>query len=223
MRWTRNLLFSLGLGLGLATPAAATITGGVVTGGFSFDNGGTFVKLTPPFTESDPDNTVGSNNFNDLNLYGFDEDQNIVLAAPLSVNVLADGLGGGGGAGQLAAGTTVASHYVFYDPAGSTTRRQIATVTFDSDVLAILTSRANLEASDFLANTGVTYLSPGLRGLEGPDTASISNFREIALDWSAGTPGDYIRVLTTFSPVPEPAPLALWAFAGLAWRARRRR
>ena len=52
--------------------AHATITGGGVTSG-----GGTFQELSVPFTESTPDNTVGVDNFQSLNLYAFNEDQNI--------------------------------------------------------------------------------------------------------------------------------------------------
>jgi hypothetical protein len=82
-------------------------------------------------------------------------------------------------------------------------------VNFDSDVLGIITSTTNLADSDFLANTGVNYLNPGLRGLEAGDSVTISGARQITFATTAGTPGDYVRVLTAFSPAaaaaPEPA------------------
>ncbi len=212
----------LGALLLAASPAAATVIGGAVTGGYSFDNGGVFVKLTVPFTESDPDNTVGQNSLQSLNLFAFDEDQNIVLPAPLDVSQIADGMGGSAGEGTLAAGTTVASHYIAFDPAGSIRRSQVGTVTFDSDILAVISSSALLTASDFLANTGVTYQAPGLRGLEGGDSVTITGLREVTVDWAANTPGDYVRVLTTFSPVPEPGPVALLACAAAAFAFRTR-
>ena len=40
------------------TSVSATIVSGSVTGGQSLTQGGTFIKLSVPFTESDPDNTV---------------------------------------------------------------------------------------------------------------------------------------------------------------------
>jgi hypothetical protein len=200
----------------LSTPATATasIIGGSITSG---GPGAQFIELTLPFT-ANPNNTVGNNTFQDNNLYGFDEDQNIVLAAPLEVDIVPLG------STTLAAGTTVASHYIFFDPVnGSIDGR----VDFDSDIVAIITSTARLTASDFLANTGVTYLSPGARGLEGNDQVTISGLRQIRFDTTASTPGDYVRVLTAYSPgaVPEPATMTLLcvAMATGAVRMRSRR
>ena len=183
--------------------ANATILSGAVTSG-----GGSFIKLGVPFTESTPDNTVGDNTFQNTNLYGFDEGQNIVISHVLNVDDLADGLGGGMGPGSLAIGTVVASHYVFFDPAGTSSQK--GWVNFDSDILAVISSTAKLAASDFLIHTGVTYLNPAARGLESGDTVSITGMRQIGVDWTASSPGDYVRVLTTFSPaVPEPSSLGL--------------
>jgi len=187
----------------ISVPASATITGGTVTGGTAHPAGGTFVKLSVPLANPlGPPNSVGNDTFQSPNLYGFDEDQNIVLAAPLTVDV---------GNSPIPAGSTVASHYIFFDPGPSQT--MLGTVDFDSDVLGILTSRNNLAASDFLANTGVNYLNPTLRGLEVGDSVTISGARQILFNTQASTPGDYVRVLTTFSPaaVPEPGSGALLA------------
>lgn len=196
-----------------ASVSQATIISGEVTVG-----SGSFIKLSVPFTESTPTNTVGNNTFQNTNLYGFDEGQNITITVDLAVDDLADGLGGGIGSGIIANGTVVASHYIFFDPAG--TARQEGFVEFDSDIVGILSSTANLAASDFLINTGVTYLNPGARGLESTDTVTITGLRQISVNWLASTPGDYIRVLTEFSPgavtpVPAPSILALMGI-GLA-------
>lgn len=199
-----------------AVPASASIIGGTIISG---SPGAAFVKLSVPFTESTPDNTVGNDTFQSNNLYGFDEDQNIVLGGPLTVDIVP------GGPLTLPVGTTVASHYIFFDPVTGTIN---GTVDFDSRIVAIITTTDLLLASDFLANTGVTYLNPGLRGLEPGDVATISGAQQIRLVASASTPGDYIRVLTEYSPggqVPEPATLALVALgmvaAGLRGRATR--
>jgi hypothetical protein len=89
--------------------------------------------------------------------------------------------------------------------------------------LGIITDTTDLAASDFLANTGVNYLNPGARDLEAGDSVTISGARQILFDTFASSPGDYVRVLTAFSPAaaaPEPASLLrLMALADL----RRRR
>jgi hypothetical protein len=213
-QWT---LAAVVAAIALSGPAHATILGGTVTGGTAFGAGGTFVKLTPPLSNPfGPPNSVGNDTFQSPNLYGFDEDQNILLGGPLFVDV---------GASPIPGGSTVASHYVFFDP--GPTQSMIGTVDFDSDVLAIITSTGLLAASDFLANTGVNYLNPGARGLEPGDSVTISGLKQIRFATTAATPGDYVRVLTKFSPaaVPEPGTFAflgtgLAGFAGLYWRRR---
>ena len=191
----------------ISTQASATITSGSVTSG-----GGSFVKLSLPFTESTPGNTVGNDTFQTLDLYGFDEGQNINITTDINVNILADGLGGGSSAGVVTAGSTVASHYIFFDPLNFVS--QAGTVSFDSEIYGVITSSANLAASDFLINTGVTYLNAGLRGLEGGDSVTITGLKTISVNWTASSPGDYIRVLTDYSPGASvvPVPAAIWFF-----------
>lgn len=192
-------------------PVSATIVSGAVTGGDSFNVGGTFIKLSVPFTDSNPFNSVGDDNFQSSNLYGFDEGQNIDITVELAVDIIADGLGGGSGPGVVPMGSTVASHYIFYDPLLISS--QIGTIEFDSNIFGIMTSTGNMSASDFLINTGVNYLNPIARGLESIDTITITGLQTITVDWTAGNPGDYIRVLTDFSPgAVVPVPAAVWLF-----------
>jgi len=171
-----------------AIPARATIIAGGVANSAMY--GGRFIKLTVPLSNPlGPPNSVGQDNFNQPNLYGFDEDQNILLTRSLSTDV---------GKNPLPPGTTVASHYVFFDPGSP--EDILGTVEFDSHILAVITSTDNLAASDFLAKTGVHYLNPGARGLEAGDYVSISGPNEITFNTRASSPGDYVRVLTEFSP-----------------------
>ncbi|MDX2465499.1 MAG: PEP-CTERM sorting domain-containing protein [Porticoccus sp.] len=199
----------------------------LIIGGSSIteDNKGQFIELSTPFTESNPNNTVGQNNFNNANLYAFNEDQNIILPGQITVDILADGT-----PGFLNTNTVVASHYVFFDPKNA--KRQTGFVDFDAPILAILIQTFTLSATDFLMNNNVNYLSPTLRGLESGDIVGIDDNLDYRLniDWFAGTPGDYIRVLTAQSPdagdprppegIPEPTTLLLLSLGLIALRLR---
>ncbi len=197
----------------LAAPASATIVGGAVTG-FG-DPGAAFVILNPAPAQ------VGLDNQESIDLFGFNEGQNIAIAAQLGVDV----------GNNPQAGDIVASHYVFFDPADRT--RIQGYVDFDSDIFGVITSTNLLIASDFLISNGVTYNSPALRGLEpNEDFVSIGqdgngDFRRLFIDFTADSPGDYVRVLTTRSPgaeIPEPGMVAIFglALAGLGLRMRRK-
>jgi len=194
----KKLLTAVGLvaGIALSSAASATIIGGTVWGGSAYGQGGEFVDLG----YSPSGLTVGNNNHQDPNLYAFDEDQNIVLDADLAIDE---------GGSSIAAGEQVASHYIFFDPAGGTT--VTGWVDFDAEILGVITDTNKLDASDFLINNDVTYLNPNLRGLENNDNVFIDDSRLHVSFW-ASSPGDYIRVLTAYSPqanVPEPATAAL--------------
>ena len=221
MKKGRNaaLIAASSLALIAAVPAHATIIGGAVTTGT-----GSFFKLVVPFAAPTPANTVGNDTFQNANLYGFDEDQNVAVSGT-ALNV--DYLAATGAAGSLPVGTVVASHYVFFDPRNVTTQKGY--VDFDSPILAIVSETGPLAASDYLANTGVTYLSPSERGLEAGDFATVDSVLgyRLRVNWTASTPGDYVRVLTAYSPaaVPEPETWAtmLAGVGALATAARRRR
>lgn len=199
--------------------ATSPFVHGVIVGGDVTAGTGSFVKLSPGFTESDPDNTVGDDTFQNTNLYGFDEDQNVAVGP--------GGLMPDIGA-FLTEGTIVASHYIFFDP--DRTASQEGYILFDANIFAVFTSTVSLAESDYLANTGVTYLNPGLRGLEGGDVVSINggNAKRLDVDWTASTPGDYVRVLTDRSPIADRVPdggtsIALMACGIAALGAFRRR
>lgn len=198
---TAGILVALVGALSSMPSAQATIIGGSVTGGQSATAGGTFIKLTPPVPNPfGTPNSVGNDTFQSPNLYGFDEDQNVQVGpGSLAVDELA-----GGGSGSLAAGTEVASHYIFFDPRNAMS--QTGYVDFDANILAVITSTGHLLASDYLANTGINYLNPAARGLESGDSATIdpSNASRLLVDWAASTPGDYVRVLTQHSPGAVP-------------------
>ncbi len=168
-------------------PSQAAVIGGSVQIG-----SGDFVFLSS-FTGS-----VGRNNFNDANLYAFNEVQDLDSGASgIGVNL-----------GSVPANTLVASHYIFFDPRRSS--RQTGWVDFDAEILGVATDLANLNASDRLFDhAGVNYLRPRLRGLERRDQVSIGSGLEsnrLFVDWRASSPGDYVRVFTAIpSATPPPA------------------
>ena len=163
-----------------ATSAQAIVLDGSV---LRQNGSGTFVKL-------DPDDlfVVGQDNFDDDNLYAFDEDQNITLSEPIRVDI-------GGQNGLIPAGTTVASHYVFFDSIAGT---QMGFVYFDAPILGIAALQGTMAATDFLANTDVVYIGTELRGLEPGDVVWIDEEdpHRLWVYWAGSSPGDYIRVFT---------------------------
>ena len=165
------------------TPSLAT----VIDGEIMQQNGtGTFVKL-----DTDEPFAVGNDTFDDENLYAFDEDQNILLEDPIRVDI-------GGEEGVIAAGTVVASHYVFFD---SLRGIHIGYVDFDSAILGVATFQDTMAATDFLANTDVDYISIDMRGLEPGDYVWIDREDPYRLwvYWAGSSPGDYVRVFTAKS------------------------
>jgi hypothetical protein len=198
----------------MALPASATIIGGAVTGGTALTAGGVFQKLVVPFTSSPTNNTIGDDNQQSPNLFGFDEEQNIIITSTIQVNI---------GTNPVA-GDVVASHYIGFDPASGL--GQVGYIDFDADIYGVATDRTKLNDSDFLANTGVTYLSDSLRGLEGGDSVMIdpTNSRRLLVNWFANSPGDYVRVFTQFSAAAVSAPpVAGFLLLGIGLLAARRR
>lgn len=200
------MVFTAVITLVIAVPnqSFATIVDGEVTGGSAFSAGGIFINESPAPISSPsglcPPNSVGANCHQTPDLWGFDEDQNIVIPSPLAVDDI-DGDGVVDPGATLPTGSTVASHYIFFDPGPS--QRIIGCVEFDADIVATIFLTNNLLASDFLANTGVNYLNPGFRGFEQPPDIATFSGNEVCVDFVASNPGDYFRVLTDFSPAAD--------------------
>ena len=168
----------------ISTSAQSFILDGAILG----QNGnGTFVKL-----DTETPFSVGFDTFDDDNLYGFDEDQNITLVEPIRVDI-------GGVNGFIQQGTVVASHYVFFDSLAGT---QYGYVYFDAPILGIAAYQKSMANTDFLANTTVNYISQELRGLEEGDRVWIDTEdpNKLWVYWAGSSPGDYIRVFTEKSP-----------------------
>lgn len=167
----------------VSSPSIAIVLGGEIV---QQDGDGSFVKL-----DTDTPFSVGLDNFNTENLYAFDENQNIVLDQPIRVDI-------GNENGILPAGTEVASHYVFFDSKEST---HIGYVDFDAPILGIAAFQDTMAATDFLANTSVTYIATEMRGLETGDYVWIDEQdpNRLWVFWAGWSPGDYVRVFTETS------------------------
>lgn len=142
---------------------------------------------------------IGPDSTNEDQLYAFDEQQRYTLTRALKTD-----------SGILAAGTVVNSHYVFFDPKHKSTLS--AQLSFDGQILGVISKTRMLRKSDHLGHENTTYKSFYERGLEygrGYDSLfSGLDGKTLSLTLRAKTPGDYIRVLT--SPVdprtPPPGP-----------------
>lgn len=166
-----------------APSASATVIDGRI---LQQTGSGQFVKLDTavPFD-------VGADNFDTDHLYAFDEDQNILLDRSIRVDI-------GGEDGTIPEGTVVASHYVFFD---SLNGIHYGYVDFDAPILGVAALPDTMDDSDFLANTGVNYISTDLRGLENGDYVWLDEDDPYRLwvYWAGSSPGDYIRVFTARS------------------------
>lgn len=177
------------LGMLMALLAGVQSAGAVVLDGeiLRQTGNGTFVKLDPEDIFA-----VGDDNFDTDHLYAFDEDQNITLERAIRVDI-------GGEVGIIPGGTTVASHYVFFDSLRGTHHGY---VYFDAPILGVAAYRDTMAATDFLANNEVVYLSTELRGLEDGDQVWIDaeDPHKLWVYWAGSSPGDYVRVFTEWSP-----------------------
>lgn len=91
--------------------------------------------------------------------FAFNERLRFELTSPLIVNYIVPGPETAGfEKRRIPAGTVVASHMVHSDPVKNTgISRRVGSVTFDSDIIAIITSTGRLARSDFLGAPGTTY------------------------------------------------------------------
>lgn len=137
----------------------------------------------------------------------------------------------------IANGTIVDSYYIHFDPVGGTT---VATFSFDAPILGLVTNARDsapndhFMMSDYLIDPAVpgANLPAGHYDLRGIEPSINSDFIRwlnpftIEVHLGASSPGDQIRIVTAFEPVPEPSAVLALGLASLglvAVRKKRRR
>jgi len=154
----------------------------------------------------------------------FNERQDVLLLSAINVDAASPA------GSSIAAGTWVDSHMIFLNTSGTTAASDTQTWAFNTLILGVMSDyHGNLEVatSPLLGAPGTTYPAAGFnaRGFESNDWWSVvGGGYALRVQMSVTEPGDWIRVITAASPVPEPASLALLAAAAafVAWRRRRR-
>ncbi len=164
------------------------------------------------------------------------EAQNVILSSPILVNFSSSGdyaptMPNPAATINIATGTTLTSFLFHLDPPDHNQASISATITFDGDILGIISSYSGLIATDALLGVpGTTYdAKSGARGME-PGTTSVgdslgvsANFRTLTLNFGATTI-DEIRVLVGSSnEAPEPGTFALLASGIAVFSCLRRR
>lgn len=194
------------LAASLTVLTSGAVNAAIIGGSASFE------KLTT--TDIGASQVLGNGFQNNTKLFGFDEQ------AVFSVDAALSGLTG------LGVGTQVASHFVFFDPIN--TRNNTESVLFSQNILAVLFTKATLNATDAaLGLAGINYYTGNLRGEEARDSHVVAG-NQLTVDWRASSPGDGIRVITGIdrpTNVPEPAAfmaaMAVFGVCGLQFARRR--
>ncbi|HHH48029.1 MAG TPA: PEP-CTERM sorting domain-containing protein [Gammaproteobacteria bacterium] len=152
---------------------------------------------------------------------GFDENQGVTLSRNIQVD-----------SGWISMGTVVDSHMIFLNtgPGNATTYNAHNDVTwvFDGDIIGVMSDFSGAyetASTDLLGLATSTYpLTPfSARGMEGADSYTIAG-NMLTVSMAVTEPGDWIRVVTRATAVPEPSVMALMGIGlvGMGFAQKRR-
>lgn len=154
---------------------------------------GGFIIAPPPSVDDQPAIGGCAAGWNGPLMFGFNERQGVVLAAPVEVDP---------GGVFIPAGTRVDSHLIFLNPTNGIATNATARWCFDGQIIGVISDENGLlEAASNaqLGRPGTCY--PGAfasRGMErtlGDDYTIRGNTISVTMDVTV--PGDWIRVITT--------------------------
>lgn len=206
-----NVIKTVAAGVVLGAMSASASLGAIVSVSGPNSSDGTAPEIIAAPTDLLDDTVTNTG------MQGFDEAQNVLLTAALSV----DG-------GVIPAGTRVDSHMIFLNTStGSRTHFEVDW-TFSGDILGVMSdSGGMLEAAStsFLGAPGTNYTVTGpgtgpaapftARGLEGFGDGYSFSDNVLTISMQVSEPGDWVRVVTAPIPVPAALPLMAGALGGL--------
>ena len=126
----------------------------------------------------------------------FDEQQGVLLANSLVTDTA-----------TIAAGTRVDSQFVAFNAVRQ--RTEATVITLDGTVLGLSVTSIGLGSSDFLGLSSLVYNdSCTACGLEPSDNVVVIG-NQVFLNSTFGRPGDFLRIISEATPIPEPDMLAV--------------
>ncbi len=140
-------------------------------------------------------------------IHGFIEQEGLALPGAVPLNIAEPGRYGRnyasytGAAGSLAAGTVVDSYFLIFDPVGSQSAYASGSVTFGSDILGMICTTRDLDATDhILGSDDVAYpVGQGARGYESnaEEVEIMDDQRTLRIhNYHSTFPGEHARILT---------------------------
>ena len=174
--------------------------GGYVAGGEQA-KGSTSGAVTPITA---PPSVVFNDFESNTKIYMFTERTNYDLPTQITVDITDSGYYSNNYArtsSVISAGTTVDSHFVFFDPVGSQNSTVTGSITMSAEILGIICTRGSLDATDDVLGKPGTNYPTGQNARNFENNAEIITLSEdrrtiIIHRWHSTFPGENMRIIT---------------------------